>query len=61
MRHEPIKDTLKFLSKPKNVKALELLKKNYKGSEVAKIVGLSQTTLVKIKRIGLVKQVVVRD
>ena len=47
---------LQFLNKPKNVKALELLNKNYKGSEVAKIVGLSPTTVSKIKRFGLLNK-----
>lgn len=42
----------KFLSKPKNSKALELLKNGYKGVEVSKIVGLSPTTICKIKRLG---------
>lgn len=42
-----------FLQKSKNVKALELLKKGYKGAEVAKILGMSQTTIVKVKKLGL--------
>jgi len=42
-------DTLKFLSKPKNKKASELLKKGYKSVEVAKIVGLHPNTISKIK------------
>ncbi len=46
-------DTLKFLSKPKNKKALTLLKDGYKATEVAKIVGVHQNTLTKIKRLGL--------
>jgi DNA invertase Pin-like site-specific DNA recombinase len=45
-------DTLKFLSKPKNKKALELLKKDYKCVEVAKVVGLHTNTITKIKRLG---------
>lgn len=44
--------TLKFLSKPKNSKALNLLKNDYKGSEVSKIAGISPTTVCKIKRLG---------
>jgi len=43
-------DTLTFLSKPKNKKAVELLKKGYKGTEVAKIVGVHLNTISKIKR-----------
>lgn len=42
----------KFLNKPKNSKALELLEKNYKGVEVSKIVGLSLNTITKIKKLG---------
>lgn len=45
-------NTLHFLSKPKNSKALDLLKKGYKGVEVSKIVGLSPTTICKIKKLG---------
>lgn len=44
-------DPLKFLSKPKNKRALELLKKNYKGSEVAKITGLNINTVTKVKKL----------
>lgn len=43
-------DTFKFLSKTKNKKAYELLKKGYKCYEVQKIVGLSHTTIAKIRR-----------
>jgi len=43
-------DVLAFLSKPKNKKAVELLKKGYKGTEVAKIVGVNLNTISKIKR-----------
>lgn len=39
-----------FLSKPKNKKALDYLKKGFKNSEVAKITGLSINTIVKIKK-----------
>lgn len=45
-------DVLKFLSKPKNRKALELLNKGYKGTEVARIVGLNVNTVTKIKKLG---------
>ncbi|CAI8245841.1 MAG: DNA-invertase hin [Polaribacter sp. SA4-10] len=43
--------TLKFLNKEKNKKAVELLNKNYKQSEVAKIVGLHPNTVFKIYKI----------
>jgi DNA invertase Pin-like site-specific DNA recombinase len=46
-------DTLKFLSKPKNSKALEYIKKGYKNVEVAKIVGLHYNTVTKIKKLKL--------
>lgn len=46
-------DTLTFLSKDKNKKALELLKKGYKGVEVGKIVGININTVTKIKKLGL--------
>jgi DNA invertase Pin-like site-specific DNA recombinase len=45
-------DVYRFLSKPKNAKAHELLNKGYSGVEVAKIVGLHQNTITKIKKIG---------
>ncbi len=44
-------DPLKFLSKVKNRRAMELIKKNYKGSEVAKITGLNINTITKIKKL----------
>lgn len=44
-------DPLKFLSKPKCKRALELLKKGYKGTEVAKITGLNVNTVSKVKRL----------
>lgn len=43
-------DVLSFLSKPKNKKAVELLKKGYKPVEVSKIVGLHLNTLTKIRK-----------
>ena len=43
-------DTLTFLSKPKNKKAVDLLKKGYKGTEVAKIVGIHLNTISKIRK-----------
>ena len=46
-------DNLTFLSKPVNKKVLQLLKKGYKGKEISKIVGVSQTTVTKVKKVGL--------
>jgi DNA invertase Pin-like site-specific DNA recombinase len=43
---------LDFLSKPTNKKAIELLKKGYKGKEIAKILGMSVNTITKIKKIS---------
>jgi DNA invertase Pin-like site-specific DNA recombinase len=49
-----IEDNLRFLSKPKNAKALEYLKKgNLTNLEISKITGLHINTLTKVKRIGL--------
>ena len=45
-------DVLKFLSKPKNAKAIDYLKKGYKNVEVAKIVGIHYNTITKIKKIA---------
>jgi DNA invertase Pin-like site-specific DNA recombinase len=47
-------DALAFLSKEKNKKVLELLKKGYKGTEVSKIVGININTITKVKKLGLV-------
>ena len=44
-------DTLKFLTKPKNQKVVEYLKKGYKGCEIAKIVGVNPNTISKVKRV----------
>lgn len=44
-------DPLKFLSKPKNKKAMELLKKGYKGIEVSRITGLNINTITKVKKL----------
>lgn len=46
-------DILTFLSKEKNKKALEYLKKGYKAVEIAKIVGININTITKIKKYGL--------
>ena len=43
-------DRLKFLSKPKNQKAIEYLNKGMKGVEVSKLVGISLNTITKIKK-----------
>lgn len=45
--------TLEFLSKEKNKKALDYLKKGYKIVEVAKLTDLHINTISKIKRVGL--------
>lgn len=44
-------DILTFLNKPKNKKALKLLKQNYKNVEVSRIVGLHLNTVTKIKKL----------
>ena len=44
-------DPLKFLSKPKNKKAMELIKKDYKNIEVARITGLNINTITKVKKV----------
>ena len=46
-------DILAFLSKDKNKKALELLKKGYKAVEVSKIVDIHINTITKIKKLGI--------
>lgn len=45
-------DTLKFLSKPKNAKAIDYIKKGYKNVEVAKIVGVHFNTVTKIRKVA---------
>jgi DNA invertase Pin-like site-specific DNA recombinase len=45
---------LSFLSKEKNKKALDYLKKGYKSVEVAKLTNLHFNTVSKIKKLGLV-------
>jgi hypothetical protein len=47
-------NTLQFLSKPKNKKAIEYLKKGYKKCEVAKIVGINVNTITKISKLAYV-------
>ena len=46
-----IEDVKYFLSKPKNKKALEYLKKGVKAVEIAKKVGISINTITKIKKL----------
>jgi DNA invertase Pin-like site-specific DNA recombinase len=46
-------DILAFLSKCKNKKSLELLKKGYKAVEISKITGVHINTITKIKKLGL--------
>lgn len=46
-------DILHFLNKPRNKKALNYLKKGFKGVEVSKITGLNINTITKIKKLGL--------
>lgn len=46
-----------FISKEKNKKALDLLKKGYKGSEVSKILDMSPTTVCKIHKLGIKMQI----
>lgn len=56
-RRQNSKETaLQFLSKTKNRKALELLQKGYKGCEIAKIVGMSATTICKVRKLGITNQ-----
>ena len=53
-RHEGSKeDILTFLSKEKNKKALDYLKKGYKAVEISKITGIHINTITKIKKYGL--------
>jgi len=49
-------NVLDFLSKPSNSKALALLNKGYRASEVAKITELHPNTITKIKKLGLNNQ-----
>jgi DNA invertase Pin-like site-specific DNA recombinase len=45
-------DASKFLSKEKNKKVMQLLKKGYKGVEISKIVDVHINTITKIKRLN---------
>lgn len=44
-------DTLKFLSKPKNKKVIELLRKGYKSKDISTLVGVHINTITKIKKV----------
>jgi DNA invertase Pin-like site-specific DNA recombinase len=44
-------DPLRFLSKPKNKKAMDLIKKGYKAREVARIIEISPNTVTKVKKL----------
>lgn len=44
-------DTLKFLSKPKNKKVIELLRKGYKSRDISTLVGVHINTITKIKKV----------
>ena len=46
-------DTLQFLAKDKNQKALLYLKQGFKGVEVSKLTGIHINTVTKIKKLGL--------
>lgn len=46
-------DTLSFLGKEKNKKALEYLKKGYKAVEASKLAGVHINTVTKIKKVGM--------
>jgi DNA invertase Pin-like site-specific DNA recombinase len=49
-----VEDTLAFLSKPKNKKAVDLLKRGLKGVEVSQLTGLNPNTVSKIKKLAAV-------
>jgi len=46
-------DVFAFLSKPKNRKALDYLKKGYKLNDAAKLSGVHIITMTKIKKLGM--------
>lgn len=45
-------DVVKFLTKPRNAKALELMKKGYKFKEAAVLAGVHVNTITKIRRLA---------
>lgn len=51
-----IEDTLEFLNKPKNKKALEYIKKGYKMNEAAKLAGVHINTMTKIRRLAFIEK-----
>jgi DNA invertase Pin-like site-specific DNA recombinase len=44
-------DSLKFLSKPKNQKVIEYLRKGYKQTEIYRITGVSPNTIIKVRKL----------
>lgn len=44
-------DTLKFLSKPKNKKVIDMLRKGYKSQDISTLVGIHINTITKIKKV----------
>ena len=44
-------DTLSFLSKPKNKKVIELLRKGYKSKDISTLIGVHINTITKIKKV----------
>jgi DNA invertase Pin-like site-specific DNA recombinase len=44
-------DTLKFLSKSKNKKVIEMLRKGYKSKDISTLVGVHINTITKIKKV----------
>jgi DNA invertase Pin-like site-specific DNA recombinase len=44
-------DTLTFLSKPKNKKVIELLRKGYKSKDISQLIGVHINTITKIKKV----------
>ena len=47
-------DTLQFLAKDKNQKALQYLKQGFKGVKVSKLTGVHINPITKIKKLGLI-------
>lgn len=46
-----VEDTISFINKEKNKKAIEYMKKGYKNTEISKLTGLHINTLTKVKTI----------
>jgi DNA invertase Pin-like site-specific DNA recombinase len=44
-------DTLSFLSKPRNKKVIELLRKGYKSKDISTLIGVHINTITKIKKV----------